>query len=87
MYQYERRILVELTEAAVARYPEITQQQAWVGYLVAAAAIVAAGSWLPFVAKTLAVQMGWEQSFVGTLLVAAITSASTVIVATNFSYN
>jgi cation:H+ antiporter len=75
VFQYEKRTLSEFTEAAVARYPDITHRQAWMGYAVAASAIVAAGSWLPFVAKTLAVQMGWEQSFVGTLLVAAITSA------------
>ncbi|HEY9098111.1 MAG TPA: sodium:calcium antiporter [Thiobacillus sp.] len=75
VFQYERRTMAEFTEAAVARYPDITTRQAWMGYAVAASAIVAAGSWLPFVAKALAVQMGWEQSFVGTLLVAAITSA------------
>lgn len=75
VFQYERRTLAEFTEAALARYPDITTRQAWIGYGVAASAIVAAGSWLPFVAKALAVQMGWEQSFVGTLLVAAITSA------------
>ncbi|NDP47331.1 MAG: sodium:calcium antiporter [Sulfuriferula multivorans] len=75
VFQYERRTLAEFTEAAVARYPDITQRQAWRGYLLAAAAIVAAGVWLPFVAKDLAEQMGWGQTFVGTLMVAAITSA------------
>lgn len=80
VYQYERRTLAEFTEAAAARYPDITMRQAWVGYLVAASAIVAAGVWLPFVAKTLAVQMDWEQSFVGTLLVAAVTTAPEAVV-------
>ncbi len=75
VFQYEKRTLSEFTEAAVARYPDITLHDAWRGYLLAAAAIVAAGSWLPFVAKDLAEIMGWQQSFVGTLLVAAITSA------------
>lgn len=75
VFQYERRTMAEFAESAVARYPDTTTRQAWIGYAVAAAAIVAAGSWLPFVAKTLAVQMAWEESFVGTLLVAAITSA------------
>lgn len=75
VFRYERRILVKFTEAAAARYPGITQRRAWIGYLTAALAIVAAGTWLPFVAKDLATIMGWEQSFVGTLLVAAITSA------------
>lgn len=75
VFQYEKRTMAEFTEAAVARYPGITLRRAWTGYLMAAAAIVAAGSWLPFVAKDLAELMGWEESFVGTLLVAAITSA------------
>ncbi len=75
VYHFEQRTLAEFTEAAASRYAGITLRQAWLGYLVAAAVIVAAGSWLPFVAKNLAEFMGWEQSFVGTLLVAAITSA------------
>ncbi len=43
-------------------------------------AVVAAGIWLPFIAKDLAVVMAWEQSFVGTLFVAAITSTPEVVV-------
>jgi len=42
--------------------------------------VVAAGIWLPFIAKDLAAVMAWEQSFVGTLFVAAITSAPEVVV-------
>lgn len=75
VFQYEQRTLAEFTEAAAARYPGITLRRAWAGYLATAAAIVAAGSWLPFVARDLAELMGWGQNFVGTLLVAAITSA------------
>ena len=80
VFQYEQRTLAEFTEAAAARYPGVTLRRAWAGYLVAAAAIAAAGSWLPFVARDLAELMGWGQSFVGTLLVAAITSAPEVAV-------
>lgn len=80
VYQYEKRTLAEFAEAAAARYPEITMRQAWMGYGLAAAAIVAAGSWLPFVAKELAGFMGWEQSFVGTVLVAAITTTPEAMV-------
>lgn len=80
VYQYEKRTLAEFAEAAAARYPGITMRQAWMGYGLAAAAIVAAGSWLPFVAKDLAGFMGWEQSFVGTVLVAAITTAPEAMV-------
>ena len=75
VYQHERQTLVEFTEAAAFRYPGITMRRAWVGYFTAALAIIAAGTWLPFIAKDLAQIMGWGQSFVGTLLVAAITTA------------
>jgi cation:H+ antiporter len=44
-------------------------------------AAVAAGIWLPFIAKDLAAAMAWEQRFVGTLFVAVITSAPEVVVA------
>jgi cation:H+ antiporter len=52
-------------------------RRALAGYGASAVVIVAAGSWLPFVAKALALAQahGWEQSFVGTMLVSTITSA------------
>lgn len=75
VYSYERRTLSEYTEASAERYPEVTLRRAVKGYALAAAAVVLAGSWLPFVAGDIAVMMGWGQSFVGTLLVAAVTSA------------
>jgi cation:H+ antiporter len=43
-------------------------------YVVAAVAILAAGSWLPFVGIRLAEVMGWHNTFVGTLFVAGATS-------------
>jgi len=75
VYSYERRTLAEYTEVSAERYPDITLRTAIEGYIKSAAAVVLAGSWLPFVAKDISEMMGWEQSFVGTLLVAAVTSA------------
>jgi cation:H+ antiporter len=75
VYSYERRTLSEFVEASAERYPEVTLRSAVKGYAQAAGAVVLAGSWLPFVAKDIADMMGWGQSFVGTLLVAAVTSA------------
>lgn len=75
VYSYERRALSEFVETAAERYPDATLRGAVKGYLLAAGAVLLAGSWLPFVAKGIAAMMGWEQSFVGTLLVAAVTSA------------
>lgn len=56
------------------RYPNITLQDASIRYAIAAGAVVLAGIDLPFSAKALSVEMGWSESFVGTLLVAAATS-------------
>lgn len=75
VYSYERRTLSEFVEASAERYPGVTLRSAVKGYAQAAAAVVLAGSWLPFVAKDISEMMGWGQSFVGTLLVAAVTSA------------
>jgi len=75
VYSYEHRTLSEYTEVSTERYPDVTLQIAIKGYFLAAMAVVLAGSWLPFVAKDISDLMGWGQSFVGTLLVAAVTSA------------
>jgi len=80
VHRYEQRTLDAYTEASTERYPQVTLRQAITGYALAAVAVVAAGSWLPFVAKDIAELMGWGQSFVGTLLVAAVTSAPEIVV-------
>lgn len=49
-------------------------------YLVAAAFILLAGTWLPFVGLQIADAMGWRTSFVGTLLLAATTSLPELVV-------
>jgi cation:H+ antiporter len=75
IYSYERRILSEYAEASAERYPDVTLNSALKGYALAAIAVMATGTWLPFIAKDIADMMGWGQSFVGTLLVAGVTSA------------
>lgn len=74
VYSYERRTVSEYTEVSAERYPDVTLRSAVKGYALAAIAVVMAGSWLPFVAGDISGMMGWGQSFVGTLLVAAVTS-------------
>jgi cation:H+ antiporter len=80
LYHYEQTQLSDYVEDRVERYPDMTLKQAVRGYVLAAIAVMAAGIWLPFIAKDLATVMAWEQSFVGTLFVAAITSAPEVVV-------
>jgi cation:H+ antiporter len=78
VYSYERRMLSEYTEESAERYPDVTLRSAVKGYALSASAVVLAGSWLPFVAKDISELMGWGRSFVGTLLVAGVTSAPEV---------
>jgi cation:H+ antiporter len=80
VHRYEQRTLDAYTEASTERYPQVTLRQAITGYTLAAVAVIAAGCWLPFVATDIAELMGWGQSFVGTLLVAVVTSAPEVAV-------
>lgn len=43
-------------------------------FLLAAGIVTAAGIWLPFISSSLAAQMGWNNSFMGSLFVALVTS-------------
>lgn len=78
LYRYEQAQVSEYVDDRVDLYPDTSLKQAVQGYVIAAVAV--AGIWLPFIAKDLAAVMAWEQSFVGTLFVAAITSAPEVVV-------
>jgi cation:H+ antiporter len=80
VYSYEHRTVAEYTVESAERYPEVSLRSAIKGYAWAATGVVAAGCWLPFIAKDIAELMGWGRSFVGTLLVAAVTSAPEVAV-------
>ncbi len=80
VFRYERKQLEEFAEAEADRFPEFTLRQLMLRYLAAALLVVAAGSWLPFIAKHIALQTGWYESFVGTLLVAFVTSLPELVV-------
>lgn len=80
LYRYEQSQVTEFVEDRAELYPHISLKQAVRSYVVAALAIVAAGVWLPYIAGDLAAAMGWKQSFVGTLLVAAVTTAPEIVV-------
>jgi cation:H+ antiporter len=79
VFQYER-LQSQPTGGEAMRYPGVTLRSAALRYGVAAAVVVTAGAALPFVGKQIAVQMGWHESFVGTLFVALVTSVPEVVV-------
>ena len=58
----------------------ITLRAALLRYAAAAAVVVAAGAWLPFVGQQIAEVMGWKTTFVGTLFIAAATSVPELVV-------
>lgn len=74
VFAYERRQLAVSTLPIASPERSMTLKAAVRGYLVAATVVVAAGSWMPFVGKTIAELMGWHQTLVGTLFVALATS-------------
>jgi cation:H+ antiporter len=77
-FAYERRRPAPL--AATENDPEVTLAMAVTRYLAAAAVVVVAGAWLPFVGVEIADVMGWRATFVGTLLVAGATSLPELVV-------
>lgn len=80
VYQYQKREMAEFVEESAAQYEDVSLREAAIGYGVAALFVVAAGTWLPFVGEDIAQEMGWQQSFVGTLFVAGATSAPEIAV-------
>jgi cation:H+ antiporter len=76
-FVYQRR---QSPVETVDPYPETSLKTAIVRYLIAAAFVVAAGSWLPFVGLEIADAMGWRTTFVGTLIVAGATSLPELVV-------
>ena len=80
VFQYESRTAQASAETRVDAYPGLTLRDAVVRYVLAAFVILVAGAWLPFVAKALSLEMGWHESFVGTLFVAFVTSLPEMVV-------
>jgi cation:H+ antiporter len=80
VFRYERRLRAAAVEEAVEQYGDITFRRAVVGYSLSALVVVATGVALPFVGERLALSMGWQQTFVGTLFIAFATSVPEVVV-------
>ncbi|MGE0371064.1 MAG: sodium:calcium antiporter [Gammaproteobacteria bacterium] len=74
VFRYEQIQDLPVIDENDKRYRKVTLRQAVTGYALASAVVVAAGVWLPFVGKDIAEVMGWGESFVGTLFIAAVTS-------------
>ncbi len=80
VFRYEQNQVQAFLDAESDRYPGVTLGQLAWRYTLAALVVVTAGTWLPFVGRDLAELMGWYESFVGTLLVAFVTSVPELVV-------
>jgi cation:H+ antiporter len=74
VFRYEQIQELPVVDEKDRRYRHVTLRQALTGYALASVVVVVAGVWLPFIGKAIAQVMGWGESFVGTLFVAAVTS-------------
>lgn len=79
VFTYERDHREEAAPEGRQEQPT-TLHQAIRNYAFASVLVVAVGVALPFVAVRLAAVMGWQESFVGTLFVAAVTSLPELVV-------
>lgn len=77
-FVYEQRSRREPSGADAER--DVMLRSAILRYVAAAAVVVVAGTWLPFVGQDIAETMGWKTTFVGTLLIAAATSVPELVV-------
>ncbi len=80
VFRFEKQLAKELTSQVPENYAHMTLRQTLLQYLGAALVVVVAGIWLPFIGAELAVQMQWNESFVGTLFVAFATSLPEMVV-------
>lgn len=80
IYAYEQRVGPAVREENAEYRETRSLGRAIAGYLVAAAFVVGAGVMLPDAAVSLAREMGWTDSFAGTLFLAAATSLPELVV-------
>ncbi len=81
VFRYESHQLKTYSEQEPDPFPALSLASVILRYLFSAIVVIFAGVWLPSVAKQIALLMHWQESFVGTLLVALITSLPEMVVA------
>ncbi len=77
-FVYDRRSRPQVVLSDIQ--PGMSLSKALTRYAAAAAVVVIAGTWLPFIGEEIAATMGWKDTFVGTLLIAAATSIPEFVV-------
>ncbi|MGB5541254.1 MAG: sodium:calcium antiporter [Gammaproteobacteria bacterium] len=80
IFAHEKQHVAAFTEKEPDKYPDQTLRELAIRYAIAAAFVVAAGIWLPYIADAIGDQMGWSNSFVGTMFAALVTSLPELVV-------
>ncbi len=80
VFVYEHRVVAAQEHEVEERYKKASLRNAILIYTLGAVVVTGAGAWLPFIADDLATAMGWHKTFVGTLLVAGVTSLPEAVV-------
>ncbi len=81
VFSYESHQIKIYTELEPDAYPNLSLHAVIMRYIAAALVVIVIGIRLPIVAKQIALIMHWQESFVGTLLVALITTIPEIAVA------
>lgn len=82
IFVFEKRQRAELPQEAevTPSYEDISLRKAFVYYAIAAGFIIGAGTWLAFIGAEIAEITGWEQSFVGALVIGFSTTLPEITV-------
>ncbi|UCE30347.1 MAG: sodium:calcium antiporter [Burkholderiales bacterium] len=80
VFRYESAHVAEFADRGPDRRPDLSVRQAVLRYLAAALVVVGAGTWLPFIGERIAIGMGWQESFVGTVFIAVATTVPELVV-------
>ena len=80
IYRFEKRKIVAFIEEEALLYKDISKKDAYLQYVINAAIIIGAATWLPYIGSEIASITGWGESFVGNIFVALSTSLPELVV-------
>ena len=80
LHGFEEQEVEAFTDEEPDRYADRSLREIGTRYAIAAAFVIAAGIWLPFVSEDISHVMNWDDSFTGTLFTALSTSLPELVV-------
>jgi cation:H+ antiporter len=80
LHHFQEDEVETFTDQQPDRFAYLSLRAVAIRYGIAAAVVIAAGIWLPYVSEELSATMGWAHSFTGTLFTAVSTSIPELVV-------